>query len=374
MRVVEPRRAVTTFLILAAISVWLPEKAFAKCSQPISSGPEPVASDCLTILRAGVGQTSCPLCVCDTNDNGSIVASDALLCLRKAVGQAVTLSCPDCEPVTTTTSLPDTTTTLPNTTTTLPETTTTTTAPDTTTTTTLPTPVECGGASFQCGDGFDNDGDGLADAADPACLGACDNSEQNYHTDQPGSAPACTQDCFWDNGTGSGNDDCRWSHKCDPLEQAPDFDPEGIACTYDPNFDVPGTTATCADLAEAQSQGCLDVCGPAVPNGCDCFGCCELPAGGGKPVWVGSRDAQGISTCDPESETDEERCRPCSIVNACFNPCETCELCAGKTELPAECGSTQVCGNGVQACGRPGQARCGTGLACVTGCCRPVPE
>jgi hypothetical protein len=54
--------------------------------------------------------------------------------------------------------------------------------------------------------------------------------------DLPGMSGApCKLDCFWDNGNGSGNDDCYWDHECDPLEVPPNYPPEGSDCAYDPN-------------------------------------------------------------------------------------------------------------------------------------------
>ncbi|MFN2425326.1 MAG: hypothetical protein ABR587_02635 [Candidatus Binatia bacterium] len=66
------------------------------CGQPITTGVEQTASDCLFILRAGVGSFICdPQCVCDTNAVDLVTASDALLCLRNAVGQDAPMMC-DC--------------------------------------------------------------------------------------------------------------------------------------------------------------------------------------------------------------------------------------------------------------------------------------
>jgi len=80
--------------------------ALGDCSQPVSNGTRPVASDCLFILRSAVGQFPCPsLCVCDTNGNASVQASDALICLKNAVGQDVELEC-GCTTTTTTTTMP----------------------------------------------------------------------------------------------------------------------------------------------------------------------------------------------------------------------------------------------------------------------------
>lgn len=119
--------------------------AWEGCAQPLTSGPLPMASDCLHILRTAVGLTTCtPACICAPKGSLPTVTVDALLCLKASVGQAVTLQCPCDDPGTTTTT---TTTTLPTTTstttTTLPPSTTTTTT-STTTTTTLVSPAARG--------------------------------------------------------------------------------------------------------------------------------------------------------------------------------------------------------------------------------------
>ncbi len=84
--------------------------AQGECSQPLSMGPAPVASDCLFILGVAVGLQTCTpqACVCDPTGDGNATASDALVCLNKAVGNPIMLQCP-CGPTTTTT-----TTTIPN--------------------------------------------------------------------------------------------------------------------------------------------------------------------------------------------------------------------------------------------------------------------
>jgi len=84
-----------------------------RCSQPISMGSLPTATDCLYILNAAVGLQPCG-CVCDPSGDGNKTATDALLCLNVAVGADLPLSC-SCG-VTTTTI--DTTTTTTSTTTT----------------------------------------------------------------------------------------------------------------------------------------------------------------------------------------------------------------------------------------------------------------
>ncbi|HYC55534.1 MAG TPA: DUF4215 domain-containing protein [Candidatus Binatia bacterium] len=114
------RRTLLLAATIAALSfagVHPAAAANGDCSQPVTSGSNPTASDCLYILRTGVGVTECELCVCDTNGSLTITATDALICLRVAVNQPVPLNCPDCGGVSTSTS---TSTTTSSSTTTVP--------------------------------------------------------------------------------------------------------------------------------------------------------------------------------------------------------------------------------------------------------------
>ncbi|MFN2376885.1 MAG: hypothetical protein ABR538_10130 [Candidatus Binatia bacterium] len=93
-------RPLARFLAAAAfLAVLVPDARPAladlgDCGQPLTTGATPTASDCLFILRAGVGSSICdPQCVCDTNAADLVTASDALLCLRNAVGQDAPLRC-----------------------------------------------------------------------------------------------------------------------------------------------------------------------------------------------------------------------------------------------------------------------------------------
>ena len=119
-----------------------------------------------------------------------------------------------------------------------------------------------------------------------------------------------------------------------------------------------------------QSMICEDVCGPLVPNGCDCFGCCEVftPVGGSVTVYLGSANAAGDATCTMDVLEDPALCAPCTQVQACLNDCSGCELCFGMTELPPGC-VVQECEGEQQACGQPGQDPCPVGSFCLTGCC-----
>lgn len=237
----------------------------------------------------------------------------------------------------------------------------------------------CNGKIYACGNCLDDDGDGLVDAADPDCVGPCDNNEQGFYLSLPGvDLPKCDTDCYFDPDSGHGNDGCNWDHRCDPLSVTPDYNPEwwnGSLCAYNPTFKIT-PTLTCDQAKTTQSQSCLGYCGPLVPNGCDCFGCCAIPVPNTNTtvtVWLGSEDGNGNGSCSLANLTDPKKCAPCTQVQgACLNPCEHCELCLGKTTLPSDC-ATQTCPAGKQRCGLPGQAFCPAGEYCVTGCCQPVP-
>lgn len=85
-----------SFLVLSALPAPTTLAANGDCSIPVTSGSLPKSSDCLHILKAGVGIVECDLCVCDTNGSQSLTSADALLCLKVSVGQEVPLACPPC--------------------------------------------------------------------------------------------------------------------------------------------------------------------------------------------------------------------------------------------------------------------------------------
>jgi hypothetical protein len=247
--------------------------------------------------------------------------------------------------------------------------------------------VACQAQIYQCGDLQDNDGDGLLDNQDPDCLGPCDNTEDSYYSGIPGGdGAACIVDCYFDNDSGPGNDNCYWNHKCDAHEMAPNYYPEpdnGVQCAHDTSANTPGTPLSCEQLNDMQSDTCHKICDPITPNGCDCFGCCELPAGSGKFVWLGSKDKNGVPSCSIPGLDDPDKCHPCQPVDACLNGCGVCELCLGKDTLPPECypdggaggsGTTGQCPPDVQPCGLEGQEPCPFNKYCITGCCQAIPQ
>ncbi len=231
-------------------------------------------------------------------------------------------------------------------------------------------PTSCQGKTYECGDCIDNDEDGLIDANDPDCWGPCDNNESGFKGNIAGqqNQSTCTvMDCYFDADSGAGNDKCYWSHACDPLE------PGG--CTYNPNAPIPGAGMSCAEAQVMQSQQCEDVCGPLVPNGCDCFGCCEITVGDTThTVFLGSGE-DDAGTCTLADVADPTKCNPCTQVAGCLNPCEpdNCEICIGQTKLPKDC-EEAGCEAGVESC-KPenNNADCPEGHSCVTGCCVIVP-
>lgn len=235
-----------------------------------------------------------------------------------------------------------------------------------------------------CTNGIDDDGDGLVDSNDPECTGPLDDDERTFATGIPGdNVDPCKQDCFFDGNSGQGDDRCEWNLRCDPLSSSP-------KCAYDPGQKhCPGP----------QSQACVDNCMGRTPNGCDCFGCCAIPDAAGVVHTVRLGGECTLATLD-----DPAKCSACTQQASCANPCERCELCVGKTQLPADClapatdagvsadgassdGSTPVdasappddasspepvsgCIEGQVACDP--NVPCAPGTWCLTGCCVPV--
>jgi hypothetical protein len=225
----------------------------------------------------------------------------------------------------------------------------------------------CINGDTQCSDCIDNDGDGFVDAFDVACVGPLDDDESSFATGIPGDNVDCKQDCFFDGDSGSGNDGCEWNIKCDPNS------PGAPKCPYNPDL----TPMQCGD---AQSDACKNFCEQYTPNGCDCFGCCTVTL----PDQMTTVNVYlGSANCTEDKLTDPTVCLTCVPTTDCANPCETCEYCLGKTELPPECSTTPDGGTG----GGSNPDQCDGAPACdaatpcppetpycLTGCCIEIPS
>ncbi len=209
----------------------------------------------------------------------------------------------------------------------------------------------CGDSPCLCSNGKDDDSDGLSDGFDPECTGAFDDDEGSFATGVHGEErDARCQDCFFDGNSGPGDDGCRRAASC--------------------SLNGTSTGATGACNTCIPSGGCINTCLPHTPNGCDCFGCCEVTTPNGK-VSVLLRD-----TCSLEVINDPNACPRCVAAPDCKNECGRCELCTGKTlaDLPADCkgsdGLGYTCDNAA-VCGT--NVPCGGGSTyCVQGCCTPI--
>jgi hypothetical protein len=202
----------------------------------------------------------------------------------------------------------------------------------------------CPGGS-QCTDGADNDGDGMVDGFDVECTGVCDNDEGSFATGIPGdNRDPMWQDCFYDGNSGAGDDGCRYRTEC-------------------LTGDLPASDRDCM-----LSMDCIDFCGSRTPNGCDCFGCCEIITGSSS-VFI----TLGPS-CSIDSIDDTTACPRCVQSTECVNECGECEICPGRTaaDLPASCrtdgGMGYTCDMGTTCAA---DADCPTDYYCSLGCCLP---
>jgi cysteine-rich repeat protein len=206
--------------------------------------------------------------------------------------------------------------------------------------------LKCGGKTYQCGNGIDDDADGKIDLADPECTSPCDDSEKSLQTNLPGQNLDCKADCYWDANSGAGDDKCLWNLQCDPEDPG-----ASVNCPYDPGLKM---------CALEMPSACLDFCVPLIPNGCDCFGCCQI---GAEFYYLNS---------GPNCSIDNlAACNHCTFFENCNNKCEpeNCELCFGQDidDLPASCKGQPTCEMGQQAC--QDSSECPGGQFCQTGCC-----
>jgi hypothetical protein len=199
----------------------------------------------------------------------------------------------------------------------------------------------CGARPCACSNGIDDDGDGRADGFDFECTGAFDDVEADFATGVADeSVVAKCQDCYFD--VVPGRDACNRATSC-ALNGSPS-----------------GGTGACRTCEV--SDACSDHCARLAPNGCDCFGCCQV-----------YRDGQQLAIllrpgCSMDDLSDLARCPRCIPAPDCQNPCDACELCPGRTlaDLPPTCGGQFDC-SGSSPCVDSGD--CGSAQYCQSGCC-----
>jgi hypothetical protein len=206
----------------------------------------------------------------------------------------------------------------------------------------------CGKRACACDDGIDNDMDGLIDGLDPECTGSFDDDEASFGIGKSNKQTKC-RDCFWDDNVGPGDDGCRYPEEC-------------------LNGATPVGAGNCSSCTV--SQACDDRCGSRTPNGCDCFGCCEVAAASGVHVFIELTENCSLARLD-----DTQACPRCVQNTVCANPCGRCELCLGKrlSDLPADCtptrpgGPAYACDEGQVTCAS--SAECAGASYCELGCC-----
>lgn len=207
----------------------------------------------------------------------------------------------------------------------------------------------CGSRPCQCSNGVDDDHDGQPDGFDSECTGPYDDYEDSFRVNDVNEGnPKCT-DCFYDGNPGSGDDGCDIATEC--------------TFSGKPG-NGGGSCRTCTPSAT-----CIDNCQDITPNGCDCFGCCDV-IHAGKSISV-----RLVESCKVELIDDAKACPRCTLSMLCQNPCGPCEICPGRTraDLPAECmadGGVGYSCEGRSPCERSGE--CQPEEYCGQGCCVPI--
>lgn len=209
----------------------------------------------------------------------------------------------------------------------------------------------CVNGNTACTNCIDDDGDGLIDAFDPECTGPLDDDEATFATGIPGDNVDFCQDCFFDGNSGQGDDGCQYHTEC----------------LYGRTPNVP-SRAACFQCEV--SDTCRDNCAGFTPNGCDCFGCCEVFDASGQ-----SKNVLLSESCSLATLNDEGACEACVPTLDCYNDCGPCEICIGRTALGPECGAggdpTPACPSGNSACNEA--SPCPGTQYCLTGCCIEPP-
>lgn len=210
------------------------------------------------------------------------------------------------------------------------------------------TSTGCLAGETACSNCLDDDGDGLMDAFDPECTGPLDDDEGTFATGIPGDNRDFCQDCFFDGNSGHGDDDCQYH----------------TDCLYG---ETPSSAGASGCFSCEVSDTCRNTCQELTPNGCDCFGCCEIPIGNGE-----TRHVLLSETCQLDLASDPSACESCVPSADCVNECDPCEICIGKPNVDPSCATLSedpfpICPGDGQAC--TPEAPCPAGEYCLTGCC-----
>lgn len=221
----------------------------------------------------------------------------------------------------------------------------------------------CVNGNTACTNCIDDDGDGLIDAFDPECSGPLDDDESTFATGIPGDNVDSCQDCFFDGDSGHGNDHCQYATEC-----LYGMEPTGGGASDCFNCNV--------------SDQCVDFCRPYTPNGCDCFGCCDVYDDDGQKHTV-----LLSPTCSTDKLDDPDACTECVPSTDCYNDCKPCEVCIGKPKPAEECDSGAGGAPGASGAGGAGgdgvpvpeceaghtpcteDMPCPETQFCLTGCC-----
>jgi hypothetical protein len=207
-------------------------------------------------------------------------------------------------------------------------------------------PPGCVAGPTQCTNCLDDDADGEAVGDDVECTGAHDNDEGSFDDGIPGDNVQSTQDCFFDDTAGAGDDGCAHPQCCSTG-----------AC--------PGNAA-CLD---PQTSACVSFCSAITVPGCDCFGCCTVCQGSN--CFDITLNPALSPDCTYDNLGDPANCPTCTKYGGCGVPCGAaqCITCHGQTvaDLATACAGDRVCPSGLGECELTSD--CGINQWCSNGCC-----
>jgi hypothetical protein len=268
------------------------------CSQPVSSGASPNATDCLYILRVVVGLLTCAPepCVCAPKGTLPASATDALLCLRTATGQPLPLNCPCSNPCD------------------------------------QGSPPQCGGT---CEDAGDECGQDPFEPSTCTCLDACERS----------AAPACGASCAGSEIPGA---------VCIPVSITPEGQPTTQVCSCLPTdlvacseADTPDCAGLCAAGSLCKRDGGACAC-EAQPVQGACAGASAPACAGVCSEGTICEDSGGTCACVAH-QGQPESCFEAGVPS-CGGSCASGNLCAievfGTCEClaPCEISAAPACG------------------------------